>query len=251
MTASRVSSDSYTTTVVRLPERELAEVVLELAQPVIEKLGTRRSPDDVRAALELVVTFWNASVLASRRWERPSRKALTELKRLMRGRDDLALFDVLTERWRPFSLDPRLVESWTYELGPEGTVRLVCAMALPGGVRAHVPPPAEKRIAIGGAFLDDVRIEQGPSTLLGFPVHRHRAALAEDGTVTVFAMMPTALQLLADGRLPRIGGGAVEVAIGGRALGPMVLTAVRSAGESHDTAVLVFARGERSTNSNA
>lgn len=58
-------------------------------------------------------------------------------------------------------------------------------------------------------------------------------------------MMPAALQLLADGRLPRIGAGAVEIAIGGRELGPMVLTAISCAGASHDTAILAFVPAKR------
>jgi hypothetical protein len=40
-------------------------------------------------------------------------------------------------------------------------------------------------------------------------------------------MMPSALQLFAEGRLPRVDGDPVEVAIGGRKLGSMVLTEVR------------------------
>jgi hypothetical protein len=59
-------------------------------------------------------------------------------------------------------------------------------------------------------------------------------------------MMPSALQLFAEGRLPRIGGDPVEVAIGGRKLGPMVLTEVCCGGENHrhDIAVLIFPRAD-------
>jgi hypothetical protein len=75
--------------------------------------------------------------------------------------------------------------------------------------------------------------------------------IGEDGTATVYAMMPAALRLFAEGRLPRVGGDPVEVAIGGRKLGSMVLTEVRCGGENyrHDIAVLVFrpANGEVSS----
>ena len=147
-----------------------------------------------------------------------------------------------TERWREHWLDPRLVAGWTYEADAAGVPRLLCTMGLPDGVRAEIPPPAEKRVAIAGKFLDEVRIAQGGNTLLSFPVDRHRGAIGEDGTATVYAMMPSALQLFAEGRLPRIGGDPVEVDIGGRKLGPMVLTEVRCGGENyrHDIAVLVF-----------
>ena len=39
--------------------------------------------------------------------------------------------------------------------------------------------------------------------------------VGEDGTATVYAMMPSALQLFADGTLPRAGAEPVEVVIGG------------------------------------
>lgn len=89
-----------------------------------------------------------------------------------------------------------------------------------------------------------MQISQGGNTSLSFPVDRHRGAVGDDGTATVYAMMPSALKLFAEGRLTRIGGDPVEVAIGGRTLGPMVLTEVRCGGENyrHDIAVLVFRR---------
>ncbi len=157
-------------------------------------------------------------------------------------RDDAATFDLLTERWREHWLDPRLVTSWTYEVDAAGVPRLLCTMGLPDGVRAETPPPAEKRVAIAGKFLDEARIAQGGNPLLSFPVDRHRGVIGEDGTATVYAMMPSALQLFAEGSLPRVGGSPIEVDIGGRKLGPMVLTEVRCGGENyrHDIAVLVF-----------
>lgn len=238
--------DPWSWTVVKLPERDLAELVFELAAPLLERLGPAPARDDARAAIALAVEFWNASVLASKLWSHPRRKELNALKRRMRGRaasrDDAATFDLLTERWREEWLDPRLVESWTYEPDDAGVWRLACTMGLPDGVRAEVPPPAEKRISIGGQFLDEVRISLGGNMNLSFPVERHRGVVGDDGTATVYAMMPAALKLFADGRLARVGGDPVEVAIGGRKLGPMVLTEVRCGGGNyqHDVAMLVF-----------
>lgn len=240
--------DPYSWTVVRLPERDLGELVLELAAPLMERLGPAPSIDDARAAVALAVSFWNASVLAAKHWPYPRAKELNALKKSMRGRaasrDDVAMFDLLTERWREHWLDPRLVESWTYEPDAAGVTRLLCTTGLPESVRAEVLPPAERRVSIGGVFLDEVRISQGGNTFLGFPAERHRGVVGDDGTATVYAMMPSALKLFADGRLPCVGGDPVEVAIGGRTLGPMVLTEVSCAGEDyrHDVAVLVFRR---------
>jgi hypothetical protein len=238
--------DPHSWTVVRLPGRDLAETVLEFAAPTIERLGPAPSLEDERGAIELAVAFWNASVLASKRWEHPRVKELNELKKRMRGRQatpgDAATFDLLSGRWREHWLDPRLVESWTYDADAAGVRRFVCTMGLPDGVKADVPPPIEKRIAIGGRFLDEVRIAQGGNASLSFPVDRHRGVIGEDGTVTVHAMMPSALQLFAEGRLPRVGSDPTEIVVGGRQLGPMVLAEVHCGGENlrHDIAVLVF-----------
>jgi hypothetical protein len=238
--------DPNSWTKVRVPERDLAESVLDLAAPLLETLGPAPAIDDARAVVALAVTFWNASVIASKCWGHPRGKELNELKKRLRGRhaslDDAATFDLLTERWREHWLDPRLVESWAYEADAAGVPRLLCTMGLPEGVRAEIPPPIEKRVAIAGKFLDEVQISQGGNTFLVFPVDRHRGVIGEDGTATVFAMMPSALQLFAEGRLPHVGGEPVEVAIGGRRLGPMVLTEIRCGGENYrqDIAVLVF-----------
>jgi hypothetical protein len=244
---TRRRRDPYSWTVVRLPDRDLADSVLDLASPLLAALGDRPSVEDACGAIELVVSFWNASVEASQLWGTPSPKALRELRRRLgntRAPDgDATTFDLLAQRWRDgFRLDPRLVASWTYDIDELGARRLTCEMALPEGVRAEVPPPIEKRISIGGVFLDEVRIRLNATSFLGFPVTEHRASIGPDGTATVEARMPTALQLFAEGRLPHVGGDPVDVVIGGRCIGPMVLSEVRCAGDHgrHDTAVLLF-----------
>ena len=67
--------DPNSWTVVRLPERDLADVILELAAPLLERLGPAPSIEDARGALALAVTFWNASVHASKLWEHPRSKS--------------------------------------------------------------------------------------------------------------------------------------------------------------------------------
>ena len=100
--------DPTSWTVVRLPERDLADVVLELAAPLLERLGPAPSMEGARGAIDLAVAFWNASVRASKLWERPRVKELNELRKRMCGRqamrDDAALFDLLTEHRRAASV---------------------------------------------------------------------------------------------------------------------------------------------------
>lgn len=102
--------DPNSWTVVRLPERDLAELILELAAPLLDRLGPTPPIEDARGAIGLAITFWNASVLASKLWEHPRVKELNELRKRMRGPqampDDAAIFDLLTERRRSPWLDP-------------------------------------------------------------------------------------------------------------------------------------------------
>jgi hypothetical protein len=238
--------DPNSWTVVSLPERDLADSILDLAAPLLERLGPASSVEAAHDALGLAISFWNASVSASPYWGDPRPKPLAELRQRMHGKKatpvDRAIFEQLTERWRQsFTLDPRLVDTWTYDADERGAPRLLCQMRLPDGVKAKVPPPIEKRISIGGTFLDEVHIRLDARSQLGFPVGCHRGAQGEGGAVTVEAMMPTALQLFAEGRLQRIGGKPVEIILGGRKLGPMVLAEVRCGGGlRHDIAELVF-----------
>jgi len=118
------------------PERDLAGVVLELAAPLLDRLGPTPTIEDARGAIDLAVTFWNASVHASKLWEYPRIKELNELRKRMRGRqatrEDAATFDLLAERGRSHWTDPRLVDSWTYDPDDTGTRRLVCSFGLSG-----------------------------------------------------------------------------------------------------------------------
>jgi hypothetical protein len=232
--------------VVRLPERDLAESILHLAAPLLEPLGPTLPPDQVRHAIEIAINLWNAHVAASHVWGTPRPKALSELRKSMCGKQappGLAdKFELLSARWRKeFTFDPRLVGAWSFEVTEDGR-QLVCETTLPEGVEAEVPPPAEKRTAIGGKFLDEVRIRQNSTSYLCFPVNNHHGAVGSDGVATIHARMPAVVQLFAEGRLTQVGGAPVDVMIGIRRLGRMVLSEVSCAGNGgyHDLAVLVF-----------
>ncbi len=159
-------------------------------------------------------------------------------------RDAEDVFELLSDRWRSeFTFDQRLVGTWSYDAAEDGKHRLRCETRLPDGVEAHVPPPIEQRIAIGGAFLDEVRILLDRTSFLSFAVQNHQGTIGVDGVATIRAQMPTVAQLFAEGRLAPIGGRAVEIKIGATNLGPMVLRALQCSGGSgrNDVAVLIFA----------
>jgi hypothetical protein len=238
--------------VARIPDQALHERVLDLA--LLERLGADPAPEAVRDAVALTITFWNAKARASKIWATPRTKPLHDLERKMTGEkatpEEAETFALLSERWRDkkLALDPRLVGEWSLEVGDGGEPRLSCEMALPDGVEAEMPPPIEKRVAIGGKFLDETRIRltgtPGTIALLGFPLHQHRGTPGEDGSVTVHTKMPIAVALLAEGVLPPIGGAAVGLMVEGKEFDAMVLSEIRcgASGGYNDVAVLVFER---------
>jgi hypothetical protein len=247
VTTNRTKRAPNSWTVVRLPERPLSEAILDLAAPLIEPLGPSPPPDDARRALELVIHCWNAHVEASPCWGSPAPKRLAALRKRICGKKTppgrAETFEVLSERWRrEFSLDPRLVGQWSYQTTASGHHDLECVTVLPDGVKVEVPPPSEKRIAIAGAFLDEVCIRQCASSFLSFPIGQHRGEVASDGVATIHTKMPTVVELFAEGRLSPVGGAPVSVMVGGRRLDGMVLAEVRCTGHGgqHDVAELIF-----------
>jgi len=241
-----------TRTIARIPEQSLQERVLELAAPLFERLGADPAPQAVRTTIELAIAFWNAKSEESKIWGTSKAKELNDLQRKMTGKkasvENAQAFELLTERWREkeFAYDPRLVGEWSLEVGDDGGPRLSCAMELPDGVEAEIPPPIEKRVAIGGTFLDEtsIRLTGTPGTvaLLSFPLQHHQATLSDDGSVTVHTKMPTVVALLAEGVLPPIGGAPVGLTVHGKRIDAMVLSEIRCDADrgTNDIAILFF-----------
>lgn len=244
--------DPNTRTAARIPKQALDERLLDLAAPLIARLGTAPAPEAIRDTVELTIAFWNAKARASKIWGTSRPKALNDLTRKMTGKkacaEDAEAFELLSERWREkeIAFDPRLVGDWSLEVGDDGSPRLSCATELPDGVEAEIPPPIEERVAIGGQFLDETRIRltgtPGTIALLGFPLKHHWGTVSGDGSVTVHTKMPTAVALLAEGVLPPIGGASVGLTVHGRKVNAMVLSEIRcdANGGHNDIAILVF-----------
>ncbi len=201
---------------------------------------------------DLAIRFWSAKAQASKIWGPTRPKALNDLRRKMTGKttaaEDAEAYELLSERWleREIAFDPRLVGAWSLKVGDDGRPRLSCEIELPDGVEAEVTPPIEKRVAIGGKFLDEARIRltgtPGAIALLGFPLKHHWGTVSDDGTVTVYTKMPTAVALLAEGVLPPIGGASVALTVQGKKLDAMVLSEIRcdANGGHNDIAILIF-----------
>jgi len=112
--------------------RSLEETILEFGAPV---LAMGRGPRErVEEALHVVVTMWNAHVLATSQWKRPS--DLAELKDLVycgRAPDGLIVaFEALSRRRAElFADDVRLVASWELLEDERGRMTVRCQPRLP------------------------------------------------------------------------------------------------------------------------
>lgn len=219
-----------TRTVIFVPDRKLSESILEFAEPILEPLGPLPDLERARRALDLAVGVWNFHAMATPVWGKPHflAEARAQMERPGEPPELAMLFESLLERRRAlYGNDYRVVGEWT--LGPDGAggFSLRCDARLPNGYEAAVPPPARARIAIGGRFLDDVKISKTETSRLSFPVTQHH--VSENGALlTVETPAYIAVQLFAEGALSPIRSTTVEVAIHGEPARAMVLVEVRA-----------------------
>lgn len=100
------------------------------------------------------------------------------------------------------------------------------------------------RIALGGVFLDEVRIRMATDpeyrgiAYLAFPASRHHAHVTPE-RVTISTQAPVVVQLYATGVLPAVGTQAISLRVGRTKLGDCALESVESA-ELHGAAGVIL-----------
>jgi hypothetical protein len=105
-------------------DRKISETIIDFGQPLFAKLSVPTTVEETRKGLELVVTVWNAHVLAMPVWGEPAyladlRKALCEeeMDRLLP--DLTVVLDQLDRRRAEYFADDfRAVGNW--DLIPDG-----------------------------------------------------------------------------------------------------------------------------------
>lgn len=170
-------------------------------------------------------------MLASEYWGRTAPSHFRALRKKMAGRgataEDKEAFGLLRERWqdRRLFLDPRLVGNWALEFA-DGEPVLTCEFELPKGYEAIVPPPLEERVAIGGQFLDEVRIPAGNGVVSLLPVEHHRGRVHRDGSVTIHTNPCVVIQLFTLGVLSASYHAPHDLFVGGERVTGMTLSSV-------------------------
>jgi hypothetical protein len=107
--------ETRTPTSVLRGSSEFADTLIDFGGPVLEILSSRPAEGDVREAVELLVSVWNAHALAQPAWGSPD--ALQELDAIATSADAphflKRVLSVLSERRKSrFTDDARVAEEW-------------------------------------------------------------------------------------------------------------------------------------------
>jgi len=133
--------DPVATPQVSLPTRKLSETILDFGEPMLAQFRGLARPEDCQGLLQIIITIWNAHVMAMPIWGHPEH--LAELVRVSYGKESppqlRAAFDQLSlRRMHQFEDDPRIVGQWEVELPSPSNFLLRCETRIPA---AYSPPP--------------------------------------------------------------------------------------------------------------
>ena len=111
----------------------IADTILDFANVVITQLAEPPALNVLQQTIELVISVWNAHVLAAPEWGQPEH--LVELSRLIAISSSpqmLAAFEGLSEvRRARFASDLRVVCEWQVTADEQGRTRFDCMARLP------------------------------------------------------------------------------------------------------------------------
>jgi hypothetical protein len=114
----------------------IADTILEFASVVLSQVQEPQALESLRQTLELAVSVWNASTLASPPWGQPEH--LHELSRLIAlsaSPPIVAAFEALRcAKLTRFASDVRVVCEWQIVADEQGRTRLDCAARLPAAL---------------------------------------------------------------------------------------------------------------------
>ena len=118
-----------------IPQRKISETIIDFGAPLIQDLDPNPPIEIVRATFTIVITVWDAHVMAMPVWGKP--EVLAQLRALLRTPNAAPqLIDTYTalsaRRLEHFRDDPRAVGEWNVQFDQAGGIRLHC--------EAHVPP---------------------------------------------------------------------------------------------------------------
>lgn len=124
----------------------ISDTILLFGEPVMQRLRESSEPPSIeiiRRALEIVITIWNAHVMATDDWGHPEH--LLDMQRIAldpnTAPDTATTLATLTERrLTQFSDDIRVVSKWDLSFDELGRHRFDCTARLPDPSKTGRPP---------------------------------------------------------------------------------------------------------------
>src|SRR5512134_3399598 len=119
---------------VGIPQRKISETIIDFGAPLIADLDPGQPLEIVRSVFAIVITVWNAHVMAMPVWGKP--QLLQQLGELLQAPGTAPqLIDTCAQlaARRPghFAQDPRAVGEWSVTIEQRGRVRLHCEARVP------------------------------------------------------------------------------------------------------------------------
>ena len=117
-----------------IPTRKISETIIDFGAPLISDLDPSQPIEIVRSVFTIVITVWNAHVLAMPVWGKP--QLLEQLGELLQTAGSAPqLTDTCAQlaarRQERFADDPRAVGEWSVAIDRQGRVRLHCDARVP------------------------------------------------------------------------------------------------------------------------
>lgn len=111
----------------KIPSRKISATIIDFGTPLLEQLDAEQPLTVVRAAFDIVVTVWNAHVMAMPAWNAP--QFLADLEALLHNPAVApqmlqAYRALIAHRQERFADDPRAVGAWNVAIDANGSVRL-------------------------------------------------------------------------------------------------------------------------------
>jgi len=115
----------------------ISDTILSFGEPVLQRLRESSEPpslDTIKRALEIVITIWNAHVMATDHWGHPEH--LADLRRLALDENTTretasTLAMLIDRRTQRFGDDIRVVSKWDLAFDDLGRHRFDCTARLP------------------------------------------------------------------------------------------------------------------------
>ncbi len=125
-----------------MPTRKISETIIDFGAPLIGQLDGNEPPDVVQATFSLVITVWNAHVMAMPVWGQP--QVLAQLAQLLRGpaappQMTEACHTLALRRRQHFADDVRAVGGWELRRDACGRARLHCEARVPPSLLSQRP----------------------------------------------------------------------------------------------------------------